>query len=406
MLLFLFATLLVAAVGYALARPLLRPLAPPDAASAFNTAVYRDQLKELEREVARGVLPEGEAAAARTEIERRLLAAASGADASSSEAKPSRTAAALVALAIAVGAGGVYLAIGDPGAPDQPLQARKGAEKSIAGGDPMHGQMEDLVRQLAQKLEENPGDPQGWALMARSLMRLERPAEAVDAYKRAIDLSGGRDGTLAGEYAEARIVAGGGRVDAEAESIYRQMLREEPGNPQARYYLAFARLQRGDRAGALADWQQLLADTPADAPWRETLERQIAEAGGAAPRGPTASDMKAAAGMSEADRSAMIEGMVSQLAARLKDNPDDLEGWRRLARAYDVLGRGDEAARAHERVLALSPNDPAALWSLGQRAKARGDIAGARRRWEALERTLPKDAPERVQVRQALADLR
>jgi cytochrome c-type biogenesis protein CcmH len=101
----------------------------------------------------------------------------------------------------------------------------------------------------------------------------------------------------------------------------------------------------------------------------------------------------------------MIEGMVAQLADRLKASPDDVAGWRRLARAYDVLGRADEAQRAHERVLALAPNDPDALWSLGQYAKMRGDRAAARRRWQALERVLPANAPERAQVRAALESL-
>lgn len=412
MLLFLFAALLAGAVAYALARPLLRPVAAPDQASAFNAAVYRDQLKELDREVARGAIAESEAAAARTEIERRLLAAATATEVVSAATKPSRTAAILVGVAVTIAAGGVYLTIGRPGEPDQPLRTRADSRTAVASNDPMHGQMDDLVQKLAQKLKDSPDDAQGWALMARSMMRMDRPADAVEAYKRAIDLSGGRDGALAGEYAEARIVAAEGQVDAESQSIYRQMLREEPGNPQARYYLALARLQRGDRAGALGDWQALLADTPADAPWRATLERQIADAGGSArapsvpPRGPSAADVQAAQGMSEGDRAAMIESMVMQLAARLKDNPNDLDGWRRLARAYDVLGRAADSVRAHERVLALSPNDAASLWALGMRAKERGDKADARRRWQALERALPKDAPERAQVREALESVR
>lgn len=408
MLLFLAAVLMTGAVAWALARPLLRPLAAPEAASAFNAAVYRDQLKELERDVARGALAESEAAVARTEIERRLLSAGARAETSATATGASRTAALLVGAAIAIAGGGIYLALGDPAAPDRPLSARVDGEKAIPGGDPMHGEMNDLMRQLAQKLESNPSDPQGWALMARSLMRLERAPEAVDAYRRAIDLSGGGDDALRAEYAEARIVAAEGVVDGEAQAIYAATLREDPANPQARYYLALARAQRGDRAGALSDWRALLADTPAEAPWREMLERQIGDAGGqAAPsRGPGAAEVDAAAQMSESERAAMIDTMVARLAARLEANPRDLAGWRQLARAYDVQGRAADAARAHERVLALAPADPAALWALGGYAKARGDTVVARRRWQTLERSLPPDAPERAQVREALAGLK
>lgn len=407
MLLFIAAFLVTGVVVWALTRPLLRPLTAPEAASAFNAAVFRDQLKELEREVARGAIAESEAAVARTEIERRLLAAATRAEAPAKVGAASRSAAMLVGAAVAIAAGGIYLTIGRPGAPDRPLSARVDTEKSIPGGDAMHGEMNDLVRQLAEKLEENPGDPQGWALMARSLMRLDRASEALGAYERAIRLSNGGDGALRAEYAEARIVAAQGAVDDTAREIYRAMLREDPQNAQARYYLATAKAQDGDTAGALADWRALLADTPAGAPWREMLEQRIAEASGAqAPaRGPARADVEAAAQLSEGERAAMIEGMVARLAARLEQNPQDLAGWRQLARAYGVQGKSDDAARAHERVLALAPNDPDALWALGEYAKARGDKAGARRRWQKLERVLPPNAPERAQVRAALAGL-
>ncbi len=429
MLLFMFAALITAAVVWALARPLLARLDAPAEAGAYNAAVYRDQLDEIARDVARGTLGEAEADAARTEVERRLLAAAqkatekatekaAGETGTSTAAGVSKLAAGLVAGSVIAAAAGVYLLIGAPAAPDQPLRARADAETAIAGGDAMHGEMDDLVRKLDAKLKENPEDPQGWALMARSLARLERNADALAAYQRAVSLTKGADGALMAEYAEMRIIANDGVVDAEAEGIFARMLREEPGAPQARFYLALAKTQRGDAAGGLADWRALLSDSPLDAPWRPTLEARIAEASGGPPpltapppptpsggRGPTAADVQAAGQMSDAERTAMIEGMVAQLAGRLKETPGDVEGWRRLARAYDVLGRGPDAARAHERVLALAPNDPNALWQLGLYAQSRGDKAEARRRWQALERALPANAPERAQVRDALAGL-
>ncbi len=420
MLLFLFAATITLAVAWFLARPLLRPQHAPAGADAFNATVYRDQLEEVRRDVERGALAAPEAAAARIEIERRLIAAGAhapdGAGKSAVEkfAKAPKVVAGAVGAGVFVAAAALYLTLGQPGAPDQPLRARADAGAAIAGGDEMHAQMDDLVRQLATKLEESPDDATGWALMARSLMRLERTEQALDAYKRAINLTDGTDGALAAEYAEARVIANDGAVDPEAQSIFEHMLRVEPNSPQARYYLALARTQRGDVAGALRDWRALLADTPAQAPWRETLERQIATAEGRPPpapsaappaRGPTAADVAAAGDMAPADRAAMIEGMVTQLAGRLEDNPNDLDGWRRLARAYGVLDRKADAVRAHQRVLALAPDDRDALWALGLDAKERGDNAAARRRWQALEKALPPNAPERAQVTAAIATL-
>lgn len=409
MLLAVFAALLTLAVAWALTRPLLRAQTAPAAPGAFNAAVYRDQLDEIDRDVARGVLAESDAAAARIEVERRLLSAARipAAAAPGAESAAPRRAAVIVGAAVAIAAGGVYLALGSPGQPDRPLAARVDQGTAIAGGDAMHGQMADLVRQLEEKMKERPDDPTGWALLARSLARLDRTDEALAAYERAIALTRGEDGALQAEYAETRIAANDGVVDAEAERIFTRMLQEEPGAPQARYYLALAKSQRGDVAAALADWRALLADSPAEAPWRPALEARIAEASGARPAapGPTREQAEAAQQMAPEERNAMVAQMVSGLAERLKSQPDDLDGWRRLARAYDVLGRTDEAVAAHRNVLRLAPNDPAALWALGGYAKARGDSAEARRRWQALERTLPADAPERARVREALAGL-
>jgi cytochrome c-type biogenesis protein CcmH/NrfG len=101
----------------------------------------------------------------------------------------------------------------------------------------------------------------------------------------------------------------------------------------------------------------------------------------------------------------MINDMVAGLEDRLRGAPDDLDGWRRLARAYDVLGRSQDAERAHGRVLALAPGDAQALWRLGEIAADRGDPAQARRRWEALEQSLPRGSQERRRVREAIEAL-
>jgi cytochrome c-type biogenesis protein CcmH len=388
MLFFVFAVLITAACVYALVRPLLGELPPPASAERFNSGVYRDQLAELDGDVARQAISEGEAAGVRLEIQRRLVAASRALSGGETRLQRAPRAAAIaLAVVIVLLAGGLYALVGHPLLPDQPLAARHDAS---AGGDApgpdaqaaAHPDMAKMVQELATRLQRQPNDADGWALLARSLVRLDRMPEAVTAYRRAMELTGG-DPQVAAEYGEARVLASGGSVDLEALGVFERLLARDPGNPQARFYIALGKAQKGDTAGALADWRKLAADSPKDAPWLPTVQAKIAEVeqtqrgGGAAPDvvaqtgaeppGPTPDQMAAAAQMSESDRAAMVQNMVSGLAARLRKTPDDLDGWRRLARAYEVLGQPADAARAYRQVLRLAPNDPDARAALQAR---------------------------------------
>jgi cytochrome c-type biogenesis protein CcmH len=240
--------------------------------------------------------------------------------------------------------------------------------------------MDQMVAALQKKLAANPNDSDGWGLLARSLMRLDRAVEAVPAYQRAIAASPTPNAQLDAEYAEARVIAADGQVDDAALALFNRLHAADPSNPQARYYLALAKAQKGDAGGALADWRALVADSPKDAPWLPTVQQRIAEvsangsggapaAAAAAPQAPepSAAEVAASASMSDADREKMIQGMVDGLADRMKQTPDDVDGWRRLARAYTVLGRTDQAADAERQVLRLAPDDQNAKAVLGVR---------------------------------------
>lgn len=387
MLFFLTAAALTVAVAAVLVRPLLRDLSPPAQAESFNAAVYRDQLDELQRDAERDALAPGEVAGARLEIERRLLgtARARGPGAVEVRRAPMGAAFALVALLV-LGAGATYLAVGAPLTPDHPFtrdpaltdSALAAAAGPGAGG--MHGQMDQVVVALQKKLAANPDDAFGWGLLARSLMRLDRAAEAVPAYQRAIAASPTPDAQIEAGYAEARVIAGAGRVDEGALALFNRLHAADPSNPQARYYIALAKAQHGDPVGALADWRALLAASPKDAPWLPTLQQRIADVsspGEPAAPGPSAARVAAAASLSDADREKMVQGMVDSLAVRLKQSPGDVEAWRRLARAYTVQGRTDQAAEAERQVLRLAPGDPnaKAVPGVKSRLAARRSVA-------------------------------
>lgn len=338
--------------------------------------VYQDQLAEVEADAARGLLGGEEAQAARVEVKRRMLAAAEALEAEkappSAAAKGAGIAAATIALVLPAGAALLYLALGEPRSPDRPF-ADRGAE--VTAGEGQTGSLQQLTAQLEKKLESHPDEPQGWFLLGRSYMTLERFADAAAAFRRALQLAPDRPEVAAG-LAEALIAANGGQVGDEARAALKEVLARVPTSPEARFLLALDQAQRGDLRGAVQGWVDLVALSSKDAPWlpvvREHLEKAGRQAGidpstvqpSAAARALATSavappaeardgDVGAAAQMTEGERAQMIRGMVQRLADRLRDDPADLDGWRRLARAYEVLGEPDKAREAQARIEAL-----------------------------------------------------
>lgn len=378
MALFLLAGVLTLAAMALVALPLLSA-APSEDRADREGALYRDQLAEIDRDLSREVLTEAQANAARTEVERRLLAA--GRRPREAGLQVSRTgrlaAMALIGL-IPLGAGAIYLALGAPDQPAQPFASRQPvAAPALPAGT--HEGMASRIAALETRLAEDPSDLAGQALLARSYAAVGDFERALATYARANQLAEGRDRRLAGEYAEAMVMAADGMVTDDALSIFIRIAEDHPDDPQSRYYLALHAAQNGATADAVAALRSLEADTPADAPWRPAVEGLLSELGAApaapvpppvAIPGPTADQMAAAAALTPAQQEQMIAGMVGRLASRLEANPDDLEGWRRLARAYEVLERPEEAARAYREILRLAPNDPAASAALGRSAPA------------------------------------
>ncbi|MBV9686149.1 MAG: c-type cytochrome biogenesis protein CcmI, partial [Alphaproteobacteria bacterium] len=203
--------------------------------------------------------------------------------------------------------------------------------------------------QLEARLQQEPSHVEGWILLARTFTALQRFPEARMAYGQAIALAP-NEPQLHAELGELLVLMASGNVTKEAEAEF----AKAGDDPRARFYAAEAALQRGDRDAAKAGLRAVLAEAPADAPWRKVVQERLAEiAPEQSPEpklsGPTAQDVAAARSMSPEDREAMIRSMVDRLAARLEQNPNDKEGWSRLARAYDVLGEPEKAAAARAR---------------------------------------------------------
>ncbi len=371
--------------------PLLRGARAAPERGSFDRAVYRDQLAELDRDIARGVLTEQEAVGARLEIQRRLLAAAApntqaAGEAAQTQARAQAGAQAQVrararspllagalALLVAAGAGGLYARLGSPGVPDEPYASRPPDAVVSAGNQ--HVDLRQAAERLGEKLAADPNHADGWLLYARTEAMLGDWDKAAAAYRRALALGEAGAEAHAG-YGEMLVMQAQGMVTPAARDAFLATLKADPNNDVARYYLALAAGQAGEPQKAIDMLQALAADLPADSPMREAISRREAEAaqaGGlpvpklAASRasapapGPDAATMEAAAQMPEADRKTMIQGMVDKLAARLQTEPKDRDGWLRLGRAYGVLGERDKAADAYEKAAALQPGDVSIL---------------------------------------------
>jgi cytochrome c-type biogenesis protein CcmH len=315
-------------------------------------AMFRRQLAEIDTELAQGRLASDEAVAARTETTRRMLAAADrecGTDglavADPAEASWRVGAAVGIAGLVPAAAIAIYFAVGAPSAFKPP------AAVSATRGTGQHDvtELAAAADQLKERLERDPDHFEGWVLLGRTLASLQRFNEAREAYGRAFALKP-EEPQLHAELGEVLVLAARGTVTPSAEAEF----AKSGNDPRARFYGAEAAVQRGDGAAAKTALQALLTDAPADAPWRKIVAARLAEiapdeATANAAAGPNAQDVAAAQSMSPEERQEMIRGMVERLAARLEQQPNDKEGWARLAHAYDVLGDPEKAQAARAR---------------------------------------------------------
>jgi cytochrome c-type biogenesis protein CcmH len=371
--LWLVLALMTAAAMFAVLWPLARSRRVDGNAS--DVVIYRDQLHEIERDHASGTIGTAEADAARVEVSRRLLAAA---DAQAPPAadpalrlRHRRWTAVAAFVVIPLGAICVYLVLGSPNLPGQPLAQRFAAPadaNSVAG----------LIARVETHLERNPDDGRGWDVVAPIYMRLGRFDDAIRAYRSALKLEGETADRQA-SLGEALAGAAGGVITTDAKGAFERALVLDKSNPRAQFYLGLAAEQDGRASEAVDRWQSLIAHAPADAPWlayvREALARvepsraQTQGSGAPAGSGPSAQDVASAAEMSPSERDQMVRGMVERLAARLSADGSDVEGWLRLMRAYVVLGELGKARAAAADARRALASDPTKLHRIDEGVK-------------------------------------
>jgi cytochrome c-type biogenesis protein CcmH len=365
-------SLMTAAAIFAVLWPLSRRNAK---AGGSEIAVYRDQLNEIERDRAAGLIGEPEAEAAKVEVSRRLIAAADAAAVEKSKPDTSplrrRRVTAIAALfLLPVGAVALYLMLGSPQMPGEPLAARlraPGQNRSI----------EVLIAQVEGHIQKNPSDGRAWEVLAPVYMRLGRFDEAARAWGHVINLSGSTAEREA-NYGEAVVAAANDVVTADAKAAFERALALDPKDVMARFYMGMAADQDGRRADAEKIWGELLAGAPPGAPWIEVVRHALAQkAPAGAPQatiapGPTPDDVANVAKMPPDQQQEMIRGMVARLADKLKQDGSDVEGWQRLLRAYIVLGERDKAKAAATDARRALTDDSDKLRSLNAVIKSLG----------------------------------
>ncbi len=352
--------------------PLWRDMQAP-VGEETDIAIYRDQLAEVDRDLARGVLDEAEAERTHTEISRRLLAADTNARTQAGDAptKANRITAIVLAICLIGASAGLYTVLGAPGYGDVPraLRLSLGEERRLNRPDQMSAeasvpipdtldQFDEATRDLIQSRRvatfERPSDRQSWDILAQTEAAIGQYHRATRAAERVVAL-GGADAPVE-DYVQLLdlMVAGTqGYVSPEAETLAFGVLQRDATNPAALYYagLMYAQNDRPDRAFSL--WRQVIEATPQGSLHWDFAANQIGQVAAqmgvdyALPdqRGPTAEDLDAAQDMAPEDRRAMIEGMVGGLADRLASEGGPPQDWARLISSLMVIDQAEAAAR-------------------------------------------------------------
>ena len=347
--------------------------------AAYDLQVYKKQLKEVSRDLERGVLSQEDAEAAEAEIGRRILQADAERQQEEGQKLGVRGARPMLLASLLLIPLGTFLTYQQMGSPDLPgvPYAERGEEIRMAQArqNQVSG-MEDAIGKLEARLEKEPDNVEGWSLLGRSYLALQRYVDAVGAYERVVALDGGNPEAHSA-FGEAQVLAARGEVTDRAVFSFERALELGPNNPRANFYLAQSDYQKSRYQAALDRLMPLIERANGTEPWLESLVEMAAgiakdgdidlgdrlpdltalrqeNSGKSAPIDPE--QQAEIANMSPEEQQDLIRNMVDSLADRLEEEPNDPKGWSRLANAYMVLKQGEKALTAYDRLIEFSEN--------------------------------------------------
>lgn len=393
------------AVLVMLALPLLRRQTGPVIRAAFDMQVYRDQLRELEKDLERGVVTPEQADAARLEIHRRLLAAdtearavgAGGTDGPAPGRRVRILSTVMLAVLLPVLAFGLYGRLGSPGYPDRPHTERMA---EMLGLTPEQAKaLRTTAETMVKALNSGSGQQADWIALGQTWQQLGEYTKALNAYEKAAE-KGPLDAASWASMGEANVMASNGQVMPGAKEAFLKALAQDRNDPRSRYYLGMAAVQAGDAPRGIAIWRDLSQDSPPDAPWMRMLRSRIAQAAqeagippmGISPRHPLdlrpvetvaippaaqpESQTQAEEGFTP-DQRAMVDGMIQRLKDRLDANPQDPEGWARLGKSLGVLKDYDGSVNAYAKAVEQDSRNIGTRLDYGMALLARAENAKA-----------------------------
>lgn len=331
-------------------------LTPADPAAAL----YERQLSELGELEARGVLSESDRKAAFAEAARRLLAVAPATAPSASRQTP-RWAVPTAIGVCAIGALALYVTSGSPGLADQPFSARLASWRSALQTAPQSLSAAQMAAVLESLTRDRPDNAELHVFLGKAYLAASDPSEAVIALRRAVALSPG-DPAIQALLGQALVASSEDEtVSPEAEAAFRKAVAADPSDMSSRYFLAMAQVARGETEAGISAWRALRQQMSADDPRSAVLDKRIAEA--------------SIAGADPGAQAAMIAGMVSGLAERLRSEPDNPGGWARLVRSYGVLGNVQAQRQAISDARKAMAARPKSLARFEAALKAQGESA-------------------------------
>ncbi len=349
--------------------PLLRRGAPVTHVSrgATNVAVYRDQLRELDEDLAAGVVSRENFEEGKREIERRLLEDVNGStgETAASDGK-GRNAAVVIGAALPIIAFALYLTVGN-------FQAMLPGN-TAAGGQKAHGVTEDQVRELvarlAARMQQNPENVEGWIMLARSYTALGQFEQSARAYANAVARAGS-DAQLLADYADALAMAQGRRLQGEPEKLVQRALAIDPQNVKALALAGSAAFERRDFANAVDYWERILKIAPEGSEFAQSVRSSIAEAKELAKKPGASAPLARAASVPAGDKPPVAAGAVSgvvQLAPPLASRvvPTD---------TLFVFARAVEGTRMPIAIIRAQAKDLPLKFTLDDRAAMASGIA-------------------------------
>lgn len=369
--------------------------------SMIEIKVYKDQLAEVDRDLARGVLSQNDAARTRVEVSRRILEADQGQAKTQGNGEKSPTwLIALLGIATVLGGVALYKNLGAAGYPDMPLAQRLAQSEEARRTRLSQSEMEaqfpaltvdenadpghvELIEKLSIVLKTRPNDIEGHKLLARNAASLGRYKQSYVALQRVIEL---QDESTANDYvllAGMMISAVGGYVSPQAETALSRSLKLDPKNGLANYHVGTMFLQLGRPDQTFNIWEPLLSRSNPQDPWVTIIRNQLPSVAQAAGvnytlpaltdlSGPTHEDVAAAADLSPQERQEMITSMIDQLSERLNIQGGTVEEWARLITSFAATSQDERAAQTLQTARATFTGQSDALKILQQAAQQAG----------------------------------